>query len=84
MNGNNDRPTSGFRYPDVLRRGRPVHDPQDAFSSRHPAMPLSRRAKIFSPFDALKGFNEALREKERQHMEHVDRADHAVHTDRSE
>lgn len=49
-----------FRYREVLRRGRPVHLPLDAFSVRHPAMPLSRRAKIFSPFDALKGFSEAL------------------------
>jgi hypothetical protein len=26
-------------------------------------MDLSRRAKIFAPFDALKGFNEAIEEK---------------------
>ena len=28
-------------------------------------MPLSERAKIFTPFDPLHGFREALREKER-------------------
>lgn len=49
-----------FRYREVARKGRPVHAPLDAFSIRHPAMPLSRRAKIFSPFDALKGFREAI------------------------
>jgi hypothetical protein len=29
-------------------------------------MPLKQRAKIFIPFDPLKGYKEALREKERQ------------------
>ena len=29
-------------------------------------MPLAKRAKIFIPFDPLKGYQEALREKERQ------------------
>ena len=32
----------------------------------HPRMPLSQRAKIFIPFDPLKGYQEALREKERE------------------
>lgn len=32
----------------------------------HPRMPLSQRAKIFIPFDPLKGFQEALRQKERE------------------
>lgn len=31
----------------------------------HPRMPLSERAKIFVPFDPLKGFREALAEQER-------------------
>lgn len=29
-------------------------------------MPLSERAKIFQPFNPLKGFEEALRQKERE------------------
>ena len=29
-------------------------------------MPLSQRGKIFIPFDPLKGYQEALREKERE------------------
>jgi hypothetical protein len=31
----------------------------------HPRMPMTERAKIFMPFNPLKGFSEALREKER-------------------
>ena len=52
-----------FRYREILLRGRPVHGPQDRFSIRHPSMPMSRRAKILSPFDALKGFSEAVAAK---------------------
>ncbi len=32
-------------------------------------MPLSERAKIFVPFEPLKGFREALEERERQALE---------------
>lgn len=32
----------------------------------HPKMPRGERAKQFMPFDALKGFREALREVEEQ------------------
>ena len=32
----------------------------------HPRMPMSKRAKIFQPFDPLKGFDEALRHVERE------------------
>ena len=31
----------------------------------HPRMPLEDRAKIFMPFDPLKGFREELRRRER-------------------
>ena len=48
------------RYRKVYERGKPKHSPFDDFSIKHPAMDLSRRAKIFSPFDALKGFNEEI------------------------
>ncbi len=48
------------RYKKVYDRGKPKHDPYDDFSIKHPAMELSRRAKIFNPFDALKGFNEEI------------------------
>ena len=53
----------GFRYSEVLRRGKPVHEKFDSFSVKHPSMPLEKRAKIFSPFDALKGFDEAISSK---------------------
>ena len=52
--------SSSFRYRNVLEKGKPKHDKNDLFSIRHPAMELSRRAKIFSPFDALKGFSDEL------------------------
>ncbi|MCR5357931.1 MAG: hypothetical protein K6E63_11080 [Lachnospiraceae bacterium] len=51
---------SSFRYRNVLEKGKPVHDKNDSFSIKHPAMDLSRRAKIFNPFDALKGFGDEL------------------------
>ena len=35
----------------------------------HRRMPLSERAKIFVPFDPLKGFREALAEEERKALE---------------
>lgn len=47
----------------VARNGRPAAD--DLYV-RHPRMPLGERAKIFMPFNPLKGFEEALREKERE------------------
>lgn len=31
-----------------------------------PRMPLAQRAKTFIPFDPLKGYQEALRQKERE------------------
>lgn len=49
-----------MKYDHLLLRGRPSHV-NDAFSRRHPKMPLSRRAKLFMPFDALNGFSEAIR-----------------------
>ena len=51
---------SSFRYMNVLEKGRPVHRKDDPFSARHPAMDPGRRAKIFSSFDALKGFRDEL------------------------
>lgn len=53
-----------FEYLDVLRLGRPRHEKWDDFSLRHPPMTPARWAKIFSPFDALDGFNEAIASKE--------------------
>lgn len=49
-----------FRYRDVFLKGKPRHERYDAFCSRHPRMDVGRRAKIFAPYDALKGFHEAV------------------------
>ena len=53
-----------FPYKDIFLKGQPVHTRLDPFRIRHPSMDLLRRAKIFAPFDALKGFSEAISEKE--------------------
>ena len=58
---------ANFRYREVALRGRPQHKGWDAFSIKHPPMPASRWAKIFSPFDALKGFSEAVAAKQEEY-----------------
>jgi len=52
----------------VANIGMPInamHDAEPPVLPR-PRMPRSQRAKIFIPFDPLKGYQEALREKERE------------------
>ena len=51
------------KYALAFRSGRPQHGTCDEFSLRHPKMSLQQRAKIFSPFDALKGFSESIEKK---------------------
>ena len=46
-------------YARLAKRGRPQHR-GDYFSLRHPQMSTARRAKIFAPFAALKGFAEEV------------------------
>ena len=53
-----------FRYREVFLKGKPRHDKYDPFRVRHPRMNRGHRAKIFAPFDALKGFNEAVAAKD--------------------
>ena len=55
---------ANYRYQNVVARGRPQHDKWDDFRIKHPPMARNQRAKIFNPFDALRGFQEALEEKE--------------------
>ena len=55
---------ANFRYRDVFLKGKPRHDICDPFRIRHPVMDTRHRAKIFSPFDALKGFGDAVAAKE--------------------
>ena len=47
------------RYDDILRLSRPV-------SVRHPPMPRGDRAKQFMPFAALKGYDDAIAQREFQ------------------
>ena len=47
----------GRKYADILQMARP--EP----SAKHPRMPLAARAKIFSPFAALRGFDDELAEE---------------------
>lgn len=53
-----------FEYIEVIKTGKPTHEKYDSFYLKHPPIELTRRAKIFSPFDALKGFNEAVAAKD--------------------
>ena len=57
--GNTPMP-DGFKYGDVFAKGRPRHQKTDPFGIRHPSMEVSKRAKIFAPFDALRGFSAAI------------------------
>jgi hypothetical protein len=52
--------SESFKYKDTFEATRPAHERFDDFSLKHPSMSLSKRAKIFSPFDALKGFKDAI------------------------
>lgn len=44
------------------------HHADDSFSRRHPKMARLNRAKLFAPFAALRGFDEAVRSKERPYV----------------
>ncbi len=61
--GNMNMPKD-FPYRGILKKGRPKHRKYDDFWRRHPTMDVSHRAKIFSPFDALRGFDEGIHKKE--------------------
>lgn len=53
-----------FKYRDVFLKGKPTQERFDPFSLRHPRMDTGKRAKIFAPFAALKGFDEMVSSKE--------------------
>ena len=61
-----------FKYAGVFRKGKPQHDFYSAFRIRHPRMAAGKRAKIFSPFDALKGFSEAICSKDVLYMDRIE------------
>ena len=53
-----------FPHRDLFYAGRPVHQKFAEFWCRHPNMDPGQRAKIFAPFDALRGFSDAVSSKE--------------------
>jgi len=54
-----------FKYKKVFFKGKPQHDISDNFYIKHPPMSVSKWAKIYAPFNALSGFSEAIKEKEK-------------------
>lgn len=46
-------------YKDIIDKSRPEHNGDD-FEAKHPHMSRENRAKIFAPFAALKGYEEAI------------------------
>lgn len=50
-----------FKYKKVFQKGMPKHEQWDEFTVKHPPMPVARWAKIFSPFDALRGFSDLIK-----------------------
>ena len=61
-----------FRYKSVFLQGRPRHLPWDSFDLRHPRMDPGKRAKIFSPFDALRGFGGMVAAKNVLYVDRVE------------
>ena len=51
---------ASFKYSTLYLHGRPRHQKYDGFWRLHPPMEHRQRAKIFAPFDALDGFDEAI------------------------
>ena len=68
-----------FKYKETFAKGKPSHEKFDAFSMRHPAMPLEKRAKLFSPFDVLKSFHEAISAKEEIYVERKELTEEDAH-----
>ena len=58
-----------FKYRSVFLKGKPQHIKYDDFWIKHPPMPPSHWAKIYAPFDALAGFDEAISGKEIRYCE---------------
>ena len=53
-----------FNYPEAYDLERSDHLNNHFFWCCHPIMNSFHRAKLFSPFDALKGFDEAIQTQE--------------------
>ena len=61
-NWNRLRISPSFPYLRILEHGKPEHREE---APKHPPMDQGHRAKIFAPFDALDGFSEMIRQKDR-------------------
>lgn len=61
-----------FKYREAYERGRPRHGRTDEFSLRHPRMDVGRRAKIFAPFAALRGFEGEIASQEVRYVPRQD------------
>ena len=62
---------AGFKYREVFLKGKPRHDRYDSFRIRHPKMDPGKRAKLFAPFDALRGFDFAILMKNEVYTDRV-------------
>lgn len=63
---------AALKYRSAYYGCRPQHNNYDDFTLRHPRMQLGQRAKIFSPFAALRGFDEAIEAKDIIYVEKKD------------
>ena len=61
--------TAENKYRYAFFRSRPQHDRCDDFSIRHPKMQMGQRAKIFSPYSALRGFDTVIDAARRLYVE---------------
>lgn len=60
---------ASFPHRTLFLHGRPRHEKFSDFWIKHPPMDHVHRAKIFAPFDALAGFDEAINSKLVQYCE---------------
>ena len=60
---------ASFPHRALFLAGRPRHQKYDDFWRKHPPMDRVHRAKIFSPFDALAGFDECIQSKKMLYCE---------------
>ena len=55
-------------YIQISEKGKPQHTKFDNFYRKHPFMDVGKRAKIFAPFAALRGFDGCILDKEVQYQ----------------
>ena len=55
-------------YIQISEKGKPQHTKFDDFYRKHPFMDVGKRAKIFAPFAALRGFEGCILDKEVQYQ----------------